>query len=89
MSEQWSQFAANEIAHAAMMAKAAVESAVGYWMQPSVLYRPTLSIDGDQWCALYGDDLQTGVAGFGDSPEQAMWDFDKNWSAKLPSKDVT
>lgn len=36
--------------------------------RPSVLFRPKLSRDGSQWCALYGDNLQDGVAGFGDSP---------------------
>jgi hypothetical protein len=51
--------------------------------RPSVLYRPRLSIDGNQWCALYGDNLQDGVAGFGDSPELAMADFDSQWSSKL------
>lgn len=44
--------------------------------RPSVLFRPALSIDGDQWCALYGDNLQDGLAGFGDTPAQAMVDFD-------------
>lgn len=47
--------------------------------QPSVLYKPRLSLDGDQWCALYGDNLQDGVAGFGDSPKAAMADFDAKW----------
>jgi hypothetical protein len=51
--------------------------------RPSVLYRPNLSIDGNVWCALYGSDLQDGVAGFGDSIEAAMADFDREWSAKL------
>lgn len=46
--------------------------------RPSVLYRPSISIDGDQWCALYG-----GVAGFGDSPDAAMRAFDKAWCEKL------
>ena len=50
----------------------------------SVLYRPSLSIDGDKWCALYGDDLQSGVAGFGDSPAQSMADFNVNWYRKIP-----
>lgn len=50
---------------------------------PSVLYRPAISIDGDKWCALYGEDLQNGVAGFGDSPEQAMQAFDSAWLQKL------
>lgn len=50
---------------------------------PSVLYRPRIFIDGDKWCALYGDNLQDGVAGFGDSPAEAMYDFDQNWTKKL------
>lgn len=36
-------------------------------------------------CALYGDNLQDGVAGFGDSPALAMSDFDKSWISKLPT----
>ena len=47
--------------------------------RPSVLYRPALERDGDQWCALYGADLQQGVAGFGDTPSAAMYAFDKAW----------
>lgn len=50
---------------------------------PSAVYRPNLSIDGDQYCALLGADLQTGVAGFGDTPEAAMADFDKSWRTPL------
>jgi hypothetical protein len=46
---------------------------------PHVLMRPRVYPDGDQWCALYGDNLQDGVAGFGDTPELACADFDKNW----------
>ena len=51
--------------------------------RPSVLFRPKLSIDGNQWCALYGDNLQDGVAGFGDSPSTAMWDFDQKFVKNL------
>lgn len=58
-------------------------SAAHEQQRPSVLFRPSLTIDGNQWCALYGDDLQSGVAGFGDSPALAMYDFDKSWNAKL------
>jgi hypothetical protein len=36
-------------------------------------------MDGNQWCALYGDNLQDGVCGFGDSPAAAMQDFDMAW----------
>lgn len=53
---------------------------VAHEMQrPFVLLKPTISIDGDMWCVLYGDDLQSGVAGFGKTPERASYDFDKNW----------
>ena len=31
--------------------------------------------DGDQWCALYGEDLQAGIAGFGNTPFLAMADL--------------
>jgi hypothetical protein len=47
---------------------------------PSLLWRPKLFVDGTQWCALYGDNLQDGVAGFGDTPDKAMRNFDPNWS---------
>lgn len=55
--------------------------------RPSVLLRPSLCIEGNQWCALYGEDLQAGVAGFGDSPALAFADFDRNWMAKLSAKE--
>ena len=34
-------------------------------IRPSVLFRPDLSLDGNQFCALYGPDLMQGCAGFG------------------------
>lgn len=51
--------------------------------RPSNMYRPRLSIDGDQWSALHGDNLQDGVCGFGDSPDAAYKDFDRAWYTKL------
>lgn len=71
------------ISHHAEMSANAVQCAAAEYERPSVLFRPKLSIDGNQWCALYGDNLQDGVSGFGDSPADAMWDFDRQWSAKL------
>jgi hypothetical protein len=60
---------------------------VSYCMaEPSVMYRPALSVDGNKWCALYGDNLQDGVAGFGDSPQEAMCDFNANWYSKLQAR---
>lgn len=51
--------------------------------RPCHLWRPRIYIDGNQWCALYGDNIQDGVAGFGDSPEEAMASFDAAWSEKV------
>jgi len=51
--------------------------------RPSFLFKPTLTIDGTSWCALYGDDIQTGVCGFGDSPAGAYEDFDRAWRTTL------
>ena len=47
--------------------------------RPSVLYRPRLFVDGDQYCLLLGENLQEGVAGFGDTPELAADNFDEMW----------
>lgn len=54
--------------------------------RPSVIYRPSLSIDGNKWCALYGDNLQDGFAVFGDSPQEAMLNFDAQWGKALEPK---
>lgn len=32
-------------------------------------------IDGNKWCALLGEDLQEGLAGFGDTPSEALRDL--------------
>jgi hypothetical protein len=86
LDHEFQSLAAEAICHEARMAGAAIQEAAGMHQRPSAVFRPSLSIDGNQWCALYGANLQDGVAGFGDSPTDAMWDFDRNWSAKLPSK---
>ena len=51
--------------------------------EPFTLYRPKIFIDGNQWCALYGENIQEGVAGFGDSPEKAVADFNRKWGESL------
>ena len=51
--------------------------------RPFMMLKPSIFIEGNQWCVLYGDNIQDGVAGFGDSPEMAAWDFDKAWTSKL------
>lgn len=37
----------------------------------------TLSLDGNAWCVLLGDNLQEGVSGFGDRPYEALVAFIK------------
>jgi len=78
----------NAIAHEACMAKVAIQEAAASHQRPSAVFRPRLSIDGNQWCALYGENMQDGLAGFGDSPADAMWDFDRNWEKKLPEREA-
>lgn len=48
--------------------------------RPFYLLRPKLSADGTKWMALYGRDLGSGVAGFGDTPEEAARAFDQAFS---------
>jgi hypothetical protein len=56
------------------------------YRRPSAVFRPKIYIDGDQWCALYGQNLQDGVAGFGSSPELATQEFDKNWHNNIAAR---
>ena len=72
------------VAHQASNAISNVELEL---IRPSAVFRPALSIDGDQWCALYGANLQEGVAGFGASPELAMRDFDRCWQQRKASEE--
>jgi hypothetical protein len=71
--------------HYIQQAAYAWEFAAQEQQRPCVVFKPVLSQDGNQWCALLGENLQDGIAGFGDSPADAMWRFDVAWSAKLPS----
>ena len=60
---------------------------IAEYRRPSAVYRPTLTLDGNAWCALYGANLQDGVAGFGDTPAAAMAAFDEAWNASSQYKD--
>lgn len=83
MNNEMYMLAVDAIAHAANMALASVQSAVADYQRYSILLRPKLMLDGDKWCALYGDNLQDGIAGFGSTPDEAMRDFDKSFYRKL------
>ena len=79
-----SNMAANAICHAAAMSQESIQQATACYTAPHVIYKPKLYRDGDQWCALLGEDLHVGICGFGDSPHAAMMEFDKAWHAPLP-----
>lgn len=39
----------------------------------------TLSKDGNKWCALIGENLQEGFAGFGEAPKEALNNLMAEW----------
>lgn len=85
MSDEYQSMAANAICHAADMAKNCWQEAAWEQMRPSVVFKPTLTKDGDMWCALFGENLAEGVAGFGPRPFDAMAAFDIAWLSESGS----
>lgn len=71
-----------DISHSQAMIRDQFMSVAWEMQRPSVLFRPTVMPDGNKWHALYGDNQMEGVSGFGDTPEAAMADFDKNWHSE-------
>jgi len=53
-------------------------------IRPNVIYAPRLFLDGNQWCALYGENLQEGIAGFGNTPSDALADFNNSFLVPAP-----
>ena len=47
------------------------------------ILKPKLYKDGDKWCVLYGDDIQEGICGFGETPYKAILDWNKQWNSKI------
>ncbi|HDY88356.1 MAG TPA: hypothetical protein ENH82_09635 [bacterium] len=50
--------------------------------RPSVMLNLTPYPDGKAWCVLYGNDIMSGVCGFGDTPNKAMHAFDIAWDTE-------
>lgn len=69
-----------DISHSEAMIRDQFMAATWEMQRPSAIYRPSLAPDGNKWCALYGSNLMEGVAGFGDTPAEAMAAFDKAWN---------
>lgn len=41
--------------------------------------KPLIIKDGSQWCVLYGENLQEGIAGFGSTPMEAINAFNNEF----------
>ena len=50
------------------------------------MLKPSIQKDGNQWCVLYGENLQVGLAGFGKSPHLAIMDFNNQWYKEIEAK---
>ena len=55
------------------------EEAAREQCRPFMLLRPQIFPDGNQWCALYGENTQDGICAFGSTPAQAAMQFDREW----------
>lgn len=69
-----------DISFYADQVRVAVWEASAFLSAPHTRMRPRIYPDGNQWCVLYGESLQEGIAGFGETVAEACADFDKNWS---------
>ena len=49
---------------------------------PSTNFKPKIYKDGNMWCALYGDSIQEGICGFGETPEKAVEAYNRAWRKK-------
>ena len=50
------------------------------------LLKPKVGIDGNQYYVLYGEDLQSGIAGFGDTQMLAIYDWNKSFHRPINKK---
>jgi len=51
--------------------------------------KPRIFIDGNQWGVLYGDTIQDGVAGFGETAYLAVLAFNKAWEKPVSTHQRT
>lgn len=43
------------------------------------MLKPKIYKDGNKWYVLYGDNIQEGICGFGDNPNEAILDWNNNF----------
>jgi len=51
------------------------------------MLKPKVFIDGSQWCVLYGEDIQSGIAGFGCTIKEAILNFNYQFSVAAQNKE--
>ena len=49
-------------------------------IEPAILDKLKTNMDGDQWCVLYGKNVQRGIAGFGDTLAEAIVNWNTAWN---------
>lgn len=69
----------NEAAHNAYVASIDNVQRAAFLSRPSVMLGLVPEPDGGKWSVLYGSNIQEGICGFGDTPDEAMADFDRAW----------
>lgn len=80
----WQQF---DISHMKALLQQDFCSAAQEMARPVVIFKPALTRDGNQWCFLLGQDPQSGLAGFGDTPDTAAAAFDQAfWKETIEKK---
>jgi len=82
LNQQDSHMLANSIDHfQSVQHQVKLDLLIG---EEQMIYVKTFNLmpykDGDQWCVLLGENLQEGIAGFGETPLKAILDFNTNFS---------
>ena len=52
------------------------------------MLKPKIFKDGNQWCVLYGENLQDGIAGFGSTPYKAILAFNSAFNEPIKEKEI-
>jgi len=47
------------------------------------ILKPKIYQDGNQWCVLYGENIQDGICGFGDTIRKAIQDFNSVFEKEI------
>jgi hypothetical protein len=53
---------------------------------PAARLRPRMGMEGDTWLAFIGTELRRGASGLGDTPLEALDDFNRNFMEPLVSR---